>query len=131
MPDELDIVQRIGRQVREHDTRLDLHEERLRGLERINELDNDGDLRRRVEQVEKILSEHNALMRESVVMISRLNETLLDLRKQLEKFEDSESDTTSEVARIKVITNITAFLGGAIVLAGVGLITTYLFKVPT
>ena len=127
MPDDLDMLQRIGRQVREHDTRLDLHEERLRGLERLCDADPDGDLRRRVEHVEKILAEHNALMRESVVMIGRLNETLLDLKKQLEKFEVVEK----EVTRVKVVTNIVSYLGGAIVLAGIGLILTYLFKVPT
>lgn len=122
-----DILTRIGRQVREHDTRLDLYEERLKGLERLCDADLDGDLRRRIEHIERIQAEHNAMIGRLSDMIGRLNETLLDLKKQLDTLRNVETDVT----RIKVITNITALIGSAIVLSAIGLVTTYLFKVPT
>jgi uncharacterized coiled-coil protein SlyX len=116
MPEDPDIVQRIGHQVREHDARLELHDERLRGLERLCDADPDGDLRRRVERVESILAEHQALMRESTLMIARLNETLIDFKFDLGKMRESSAKLTESFIEVRThnhtIRGLTVWLGG-------------------
>ncbi len=126
MPEDSDMIHRIGREVRDHGTRLELHEERIRGIERLCDADADGDLRRRVERVEGILAEHQALMRESTLMIARLNETLMDLKSELSRFRETEK----AVERMAVSLRAVNWLGGIVVTTAVAGIIAYLFKVP-
>ena len=130
MPDDLDMIQRIGREVREHTTRLDLFEERVKGLERACDEYSDEDLRRRVERVENILSEHQALMRESTLMIARLNETLIELKEAINTMREIELKHNNEIIKLSASVRLVNFIGGAIITAGVTAITVYLFKVP-
>ena len=130
MPDDLDMIQRIGREVREHTTRLDLFEERVKGLERACDEYSDEDLRRRVERVENILSEHQALMRESTLMIARLNETLIELKEAINTMREIELEHNNEIIKLSASVRLVNFIGGAIITAGVTAITVYLFKVP-
>ena len=123
MPD--DIMQRIGSQVRDHDARLNLHEERIKGLERLCDDEHNDDLRRRVERVESILAEHQSLMRESTLMISRLNETLTELKEEIKKMREIEK----EVARMKVSITAVNWIAGTITTLAIGGVIAFLFKV--
>lgn len=85
------------------------------------------DLRRRVERLENIQAELQALMRESTLMIARLNETLMELKGELVKLRDTEKD----VARMKVSLSVVQWLGGTIASSGVVMALAYVFKVQS
>lgn len=85
------------------------------------------DLRRRVERLEGIQSELQALMRESTLMIARLNETLIELKTELIKMRDND---LKDLAKMKVSLSIVQWIGGSIGATGLGMIMIYLFKQP-
>lgn len=87
----------------------------------------DDEIRRRLERLEGIQAELQALMRESTLMIARLNEIVDDIKKELGRLPEAEK----EVARIKVSVSFAQWIGGAIVSSGIVLILAYVFKVPT
>lgn len=85
------------------------------------------DLRRRVERLEGIQSELQALMRESTLMIARLNETLVELKAELVKMRDND---LKDLARMKVSLSIVQWIGGSVGATGMGMVMIYLFKQP-
>jgi predicted RNase H-like nuclease (RuvC/YqgF family) len=131
MPEDPEMIHRIGREVREHGVLIDRFDERLTEIERAcDELDEE-ELRRRIERVESTVNEHQSLMRESNLMFGRLNEILSELKEQnaaqLRGFTEVVKDVTrlnTDVAGIK-------WLGGSIILTGFTGIAAYLFQVPT
>ena len=86
------------------------------------------DLRRRVERLEGIQSELQALMRESTLMIARLNETLIELKTELVKMRDND---LKDLAKMKVSLSIVQWIGGSVGATGMGMIMIYLFKQPS
>lgn len=88
----------------------------------------DDDLRRRVERLEGIQAELQALMRESTLMIARLNETLVELKQELIKMRDGD---LKDLTKMKVSLAIVQWIGGSIGATGVGMIVVYLFKQPS
>ncbi len=83
------------------------------------------DLRRRVERMEMVQSELQALMRETALMISRLNETLLDLKHEIVKMRDND---LKDVAKMKVSLSIVQWVGGSLGATGLSMILIYIFK---
>lgn len=90
------------------------------------------DLRRRVERLEMIQSELQALMRESTMMAARLNETLIELKNE---FRDMRvelrdiHDLELEVANLKTGFAAIKWLGMTAGGGGVLMVLAYLFKV--
>lgn len=72
-----------------------------------------------------IQAELQALMRESTLMIARLNETLVELKAELAKTREVEK----EVAKMKVSLSVVQWVGGTLGTTGFGLVLAYLFKV--
>ena len=66
-------------------------------------------------------------MRESTLMIARLNETLIELKTELIKMRDND---LKDLAKMKVSLSIVQWIGGSIGATGLGMIMIYLFKQP-
>jgi hypothetical protein len=87
----------------------------------------DHDLRRRVERLEMLQSESQLIIRESALMVGRLNETLLDFKQELTKIKDND---LKDLARMKVSLSIVHWIGGSIGATGLSMILIFLFKTP-
>lgn len=85
----------------------------------------DDELRRRIERLEGIQAELQLLMRESTLMIKRLNDTLVELKAELAQTRETEK----EVAKMKVSLSVTTWVGATIGTTGLGLVLAYLFRV--
>lgn len=89
------------------------------------------DLRRRVERVEHVQSDMQALLRENVLMTARLNETLLELKEELRMHRTDMNEIHAirlELANLKMGFSIGRWVGAT--LGGAGLVgaLAFLFK---
>jgi len=100
-------------------------EERRQPFERRSE---DYDLLRRIERLENLQSESQLLLRETTLMISRLNDTLIDLKAELTKIKDND---LKDLAKMKVSLSIVQWIGGSIGATGLSMIILFLFKAPS
>jgi predicted PP-loop superfamily ATPase len=92
-----------------------------------------GDIRRRLERLEQIQGELQALLREASLMNARINDSLIDLKDEFKEFREENKkiqliqlDVASLLTGFAIVKWVAATLGGG----GILMVLAFLFKVP-